>query len=299
MLILLRMSRRNHLSLKDVRFKDVMAMEKEKEIKFETITVDKHGKIIGRKTHTALQYSEVLGSGVTLEMVYIHGGTFLMGSPESEEGHNTIENPQHKVTVAPFYMGKFPITQEQWNVIMGTKPSVFEGAKYPVRAISWHDAVELCRELSKRTGRVYSLPGEAQWEYACRARTTTPFHFGETITPKLANYNGNYPYASGPIGAYRKQSVEVGSFHPNAFGLYDMHGNIWEWCADPWHETYKGAPPDGKIWESGGSPHLRVLRGGSWSNLPIVLRSACRLRLGQSVRPGNWGVRLVCPTRGY
>lgn len=222
-----------------------------------------------------------------------------MGSPKIEKGHNTLESPQHKVTVEPFYMGKVPLTQEQWNAIMGTGPSVFEGEKYPVRAISWRDAVELCHEISKRTGRVYTLPSEAQWEYACRARTTTPFHFGETITPRLANYNGNYSYASGPKGIYRRQTTVVGSFPPNAFGLYDMHGNIWEWCADPWHETYEGAPSDGRIWETGENTHLRILRGGSWSNLPIVLRSACRLRLGQSIKPGNWGVRLVSPVRGY
>jgi formylglycine-generating enzyme required for sulfatase activity len=273
-------------------------MKREEEFEFKTIKIDKQGKIIERNTHTTYQYIEYLGGGITLEMVYIPGGTFLMGSPETENGHNIAESPQHKVTVAPFYIGKFPLTQEQWEAVMGAKPSMFEGAKRPVKAISWRDAVELCEQISQQTGCIYRLPSEAEWEYACRARTTTPFHFGETMTSKLANYNGNYTYAFGPKGAYRRQTTDVGSFPPNAFGLHDMHGNVWEWCADPWHETYEGAPPDGRTWKTGGDASLRLLRGGSWSNLPIVLRCACRFRLPQSFRPGNWGVRLVTAVSG-
>jgi len=228
-------------------------------------------------------------------MVLIPGGMFLMGSPEMEEGHNNLESPQHEVMVAPFYMGKFTVTQEQWEAIMESKPSMYEGATHPVKAVSWSDAAKLCAQLSKQTGRIYRLPSEAEWEYACRAGTTTPFHFGETITSEIANYNGNYTYAFGPKGIYRKQTTDVGSFPPNDFGLYDMHGNVWEWCADPWHENYEGAPADGRMWKTGEETPLRVLRGGSVSNLPIVLRCACRLRLLRGFRPGNWGIRVVSP----
>jgi eukaryotic-like serine/threonine-protein kinase len=279
---------------------DLVAMKKEENVvqeeifEFETETVDVQGHVIERQTHTASQYVEDLRSDITLEMVAIPGGTFLMGSPDAEVGHNRLEQPQHQVTVAPFYMSKYPVTQAQWEAVMEALPTVYEGPQYPVRAVSWRDAGEFCEQLSRRIKkRRYRLPSEAQWEYACRAGTTTPFYFGATLTPELANYNGNYPYAAEPTGVYRKQTTAVGRFPPNAFGLYDMHGNVWEWCADPWHGNYIGAPTDGSAWQTGGDANLRILRGGAWSNLPLVLRSACRLRLWQGLRPGNWGIRLV------
>jgi formylglycine-generating enzyme required for sulfatase activity len=142
-------------------------------------------------------------------------------------------------------MKKFEVTQEQYQQIMGSNPSNFKGAKRPVEKVSWNDAVEFCKKLSQKTRHKYRLPSEAEWEYACRAGTTTPFHFGETITTELTNYDGDYTYASGLKGKYRKQTTEVGTFPPNAFGLYDMHGNVWEWCQDTWHDSYKGAPTDG------------------------------------------------------
>jgi formylglycine-generating enzyme required for sulfatase activity len=164
-----------------------------------------------------------------------------------------------------------------------------------VERVTWHDAIEFCARLSKQTGREYRLPSEAEWEYACRAGTTTPFHFGETITTDLANYDGTRTYGSGPNGQYRKQTTEVGSFKvANAFGLYDMHGNVWEWCLDHWHENYNGAPADGSAWVTGGNASRRVLRGGSWNNGPGNCRSAHRSRFEPGNRDSNLGFRVVC-----
>ncbi len=156
-------------------------------------------------------------------MVSIPGGSFKMGSPANE-------TPQHDVTVPAFFMGKFEVTQEQYQQVMGKNPSHCEGYKRPIEMVSCNDAVEFCKKLSQKTGRTYRLPSEAEWEYACRAGTTTPFHFGETITDELANYHASKTHASEPKGEYRKQTTPVGEFPPNAFGLYDMHGNVWEWC---------------------------------------------------------------------
>ncbi len=158
---------------------------------------------------------------------------------------------------------------------MGNNPSSFKGAKRPVETVSWQDAIEFCGKLSQKTGKNYRLPSEAEWEYACRAGTTTPFHFGETITPDLVNYNGNHPYASAPKGIYRQETTPVGSFPPNAFGLYDMHGNVWECCQDVGHDNYNGAPTDGSSWETGRSDN-RVQRGGSWNSRAVLCRSAIR-----------------------
>ncbi|GET35887.1 formylglycine-generating enzyme family protein [Microseira wollei] len=194
---------------------------------FEVVTVDAFGQINSRRRHSARYFTEDLGNGVGIEMVAIPGGTFLMGSPETEEGRLKNESPQHQVTVKPFFMGKYPITQEQWQAVMGNNP-YFKGGKIPVEKVYWQDAIKFCAKLSQKTGKNYRLPSEAEWEYACRAGTTTPFHFGETITPDLVNYNGNFPHASAPKGLYRQETTPVGSFPPNAFGLYDMHGNVCE-----------------------------------------------------------------------
>ena len=177
-----------------------------------------------------------------------------MGSPENELQRQTDESPQHSVIIQPFFMGKHQITQEQYEQVMGKNPSWFKGAKKPVQRVNWNDAVEFCDKLSKISGGNYRLPSEAEWEYACRAGTTTPFHFGETITTDLANYRGtdykelkwSGSYGEGPKGIYREKITEVGSFGAaNNFGLYDMHGNVWEWCQDVWHDSYKSAPIDG------------------------------------------------------
>ena len=177
---------------------------------------------------------------------------------------------------------------------MGKNPSGFSGAKRPVEKVSWDNAVDFCRKLSQKTGREYRLPSEAEWEYACRAGTTTPFHFGETITTELANYNGTDPYAYEPKGKYLERTTDVGIFPPNAFGLYDMHGNVWEWCQDDLHDNYIGAPKDGSVWESQGGD-TKVLRGGSWFNPPQYSRSASRGIYGKrDLDASDFGSRGCC-----
>jgi formylglycine-generating enzyme required for sulfatase activity len=237
---------------------------------FDVITVNAKGEEISRRPHSARFFTEDLGDGVVLEMVSIPGGTFQMGGTV-----DNWEQPVHQVTVKPFFMGKYPITQEQWQAVKGNNLSYFKGGKRPVENVSQQNAIKFCAKLSQKTGKNYRLPSEAEWEYACRAGTTTPFHFGETITPDLVNYKGNYPYASAPKGLYRQQTTPVGSFPPNAFGLYDMHGNVWEWCSDRWHDNYNGAPTDGSAWETGRSKE-RVQRGGSWNDYAVGCRSAVR-----------------------
>ncbi|NES69184.1 MAG: SUMF1/EgtB/PvdO family nonheme iron enzyme [Okeania sp. SIO2D1] len=243
-------------------------------------------------------FTEDLGQGVILEMVAIPGGTFIMGSPENEAGRLDSEGPQHKVILEPFYMSKYPITQNQYKAIMGQNPSEFKGRNRPIECVSWYDATDFCQRLSKKTGKNYRLPSESQWEYACRAGTTTQFYFGETITTDLVNYNGNYTYGNAPRGKYREQTTDVGNFPPNAFGLYDMHGNVWEWCADDWHENYEDAPTDGSAWlknDKKKNSTVTVLRGGSWIGIPYICRSAYRdfiyWRDGHSI---NIGFRIVC-----
>jgi formylglycine-generating enzyme required for sulfatase activity len=192
-----------------------------------------------------------------IPMVQIPAGRFLMGSPEDEPDRFDEEGPQHEVTLGAFFMAQTPITQAQWREVAGWKkverdlnpdPSRFKGDNRPVEQVNWLDAQEFCRRLSQRTGRNYTLPSEAQWEYACRAGTTTPFHFGPTISTEVANYDGNYTYGQGLKGIYRQQTTDVASFPANDWGLHDMHGNVWEWCLDEWHDSYEGAPVDGSAW---------------------------------------------------
>ncbi|MFB2834578.1 formylglycine-generating enzyme family protein [Floridanema evergladense] len=253
---------------------------------FEVVTVNAKGEIINRRNREAIFFKENINN-VTLEMVSIPGGTFLMGAPNTEKESNSNEQPQRKVTVASFFMGKYPVTQAQWQAVaslpkikipLQANPAYFKGANRPVEQVSWNEIQEFCARLSQKTGKTYRLPSEAEWEYACRARTTTPFYFGKTITPNLVNYNGNYTYDSAPRGIFRRQTTNVGSFPPNAFGLYDMHGNVWEWCTDPWHENYRGAPSDGRVWQGGDNQdnQNRLIRGGSWYSFPWACRSAFR-----------------------
>jgi len=265
---------------------------------FETVLVDRRGQIIKRDSHQASQIATVntaidLGKGVTLEMVQIPAGTFLMGAAPNEAEAQSSEYPQHQVTLKSFYLGKYPVTQAQWQAIMDNNPSSFKGEKRPVENVSWEDAKAFCDRLSQRTGQTFRLPSEAEWEYACRAGTTTPFYFGETITPDLVNYNSNNPYGDATEGKYRQETTPVGNFPPNAFGLYDMHGNAREWCEDVWHENYEGAPTDGSIWETGGDNSYRLLRGGSLFHHAVWCRAACRSKYTPNSSGNLVGLRVV------
>ena len=261
---------------------------------FEVVKVNDVGEIVNRRQESARQKVEDLGNGIKLEMVYIPGGSFLMGSLDTEAKRYDDEGPQHKVTLKPFYMSKYPVTQEQYQVIMDGNPSSFKGKNRPVERVSWYDATNFCQKLSKKIGGKYSLPSESQWEYACRAGTTTPFYFGETITSELVNYDSNYAYADGPKGEYRKEATSVGEFPPNAFGLYDMHGNVREWCADDLHKNYNGAPTDGSVWLNG-DKEKSPLRGGSGAYYPYYCRSAYRnISYRRDVHYDVIGFRLVC-----
>ncbi|MBE9065647.1 formylglycine-generating enzyme family protein [Leptolyngbya cf. ectocarpi LEGE 11479] len=248
-------------------------------------------------------FVEDLGNGVTLDMVYISEGDFLMGSPEHEAERLDSEGPQHSVHVSAFYMGKYPVTQAQWQTVAKLKkvkidlepaPSKFKGDNLPVEKVSWFEAVEFCQRLSKHTGKKYRLPSEAEWEYACRAGTTTPFYFGETISTDQVNYNGNYTYGNGEKGNFKRRTTAVDGFPANNFELYDMHGNVWEWCQDCWHENYEGAPKNSSAWVQGGDSGYRILRGGSWSYTPGLCRSAVRDNLMPGNRDFNIGFRVVC-----
>ncbi|NOT60893.1 MAG: SUMF1/EgtB/PvdO family nonheme iron enzyme [Acidobacteria bacterium] len=300
---------------------------------FDTVTLDERGKVKERRTLTANQFIEELAPDLTLEMVEIPGGTFTMGTSEADakdarkeiqryykDGGDWVkdEMPQHEVTVSPFYLGKFTITQAQWREVaswpqvereLKAEPSYCPKDKRrkesddqrPVEQISWEDAQEFCARLSAKTGRAYRLPTEAEWEYACRAGTTTPFAFGPTIAPEFVNYDSEYPYAQTPKSKPRNETVAVGTLGvANPFGLYDMHGNVWEWCQDWFSDNYydeckkQGVAVDPTGPEDGQS---RVLRGGSWINLSDVCRSACRLDDGPGYRYYGVGVRVVVSAR--
>jgi formylglycine-generating enzyme required for sulfatase activity len=281
-------------------------------------------------------YREDLGGRLALTLIEIPAGSFLMGSPPEEPERSDDEGLQHEVKLASFFISQTPITQAQWREVAGWQPlpaerwgqdlnpdpshfQIREGQAWrwqiemrlfeaeantdnrPVENVSWLDAMEFCNRLSQRTGRTYTLPSEAQWEYACRAGTTTPFHFGDMISPELANYHGNYAYADGPKGIYREQTTPVRMFPANAWGLHDMHANVWEWCLDEWHDSYEGAPTDGRAWvdaaegeKSKESAKTKLLRGGSWSGLPGSCRSAYRVRLRPDNADLSVGFRVVC-----
>ena len=251
---------------------------------------------------------EPLSKKVALELVQIPGGEFLMGSPEDEPDRTEAESPQHLVKVPGFWMGQYPVTQAEWRVVAGfpkvnqdlkPNPSHFKGNRRPVERVSWEDAVEFCDRLTQRTGRLYRLPSEAEWEYACRAGTTTPFHFGETIDTEVANYRGNSVYGRGREGEYRQTSTPVDNFNvANAFGLCNMHGNVWEWCLDHWHENYGGAPTDGSSWLSENERTNRIVRGGSWNYVPRYCRSAYRDHDTPGFRNDDIGFRVVVAPRG-
>jgi formylglycine-generating enzyme required for sulfatase activity len=252
-----------------------------------------------------------LAEGAELTMVQIPAGSFQMGSPEDEPERLASEGPQHLVSLPSFFMAQTPITQAQWAVVaswrrvgrdLKPEPAYFKGPNRPVEVVSWQEAQEFCLRLNERfsqrlgDGFSYSLPSEAQWEYACRAGSTTPFHFGATLTPDLANYNCDYTYGDGQKGRYRKKTTDVAIFPANRWGLHDMHGNVPEWCADHWHNSYNYAPDDHLPWLIPGAPedHPRLLRGGSWNLIPGFCRSAFRYDFLPDFRHGLVGFRVCC-----
>jgi formylglycine-generating enzyme required for sulfatase activity len=274
---------------------------------FETATVEvaENDIQIHRHRQQVWFFSEPLGNNIELEMVYIPSGTFTMGAPESEEESIEDERPQHQVSVPAFFLGKYPVTQAQWRAVanlpkykrnLKPNPSGFSGDNRPVEKVSWYDAVEFCQRLSQHTGRDYRLPSEAEWEYACRAGTQTPFYFGETITTDLANYDGDVVYGRGKKGKDRRETTDVGSFPANGWGLFDMHGNVWEWCADDWHDNYEGAPTDGSAWidNEDRTKTDKLLRGGCWNEYPHGCRSAGRNWWQPDLTFHDDGFRVAC-----
>jgi formylglycine-generating enzyme required for sulfatase activity len=221
--------------------------------------------------------AEKLGGGLTLQMMRIPGGTLLMGAPESEAGSHRNERPQRHVTLPPFCMSQTTVTIAQWCAVMGALPggmiavdAAFTASPaHPVVRVSFDEAEAFCQTLSRQTGRAYRLPSEAEWEYACRAGTSTPFCFGDAVTRALANFDGTATIPVGSLGA------------ANSFDLFDMHGNVFEWCQDRWHGDYRGAPVDGSAWTSDADPRTRVLRGGSWAHGARACRSAARMLSGE------------------
>ena len=258
------------------------------------------GKLLKREAECDV-YSVDLGRGCAIEMVRIPAGKFLMGSPTSEEGRNDTEGPQHVVSIREFFLGKYVVTQRQWELIaalpkvridLDTQPSYFRRANRPVEQVSWDDAQEFLSRLNRKLGLEgptgYRLPSEAEWEYAARAGTTTPFSFGQAILPSVVNYYGN-----GKPGVFRDKTIPVGALGiANPWGLYDMHGNVWEWCEDDWHPNYHGAPEDGRAWYHPPRSANRVYRGGGWYYVASACRSAYRYYDTADTRFYDLGFRL-------
>ncbi len=231
-----------------------------------------------------------VADGVDMTFAWCQPGTFLMGSPANEPERGDDET-QHRVTLTRgFWLGIHPVTQRQWQAVMGSNPSNFKGVDLPVERVSWDDCQEFVEKVGKSTGQGCRLPSEAEWEYACRAGTTTPFFWGETLSTDQANYDGTSLYDAGREGIYRETTTSVGSFAANAWGLCDMHGNVWEWCAD-WYGLYeKEDIKDPQFVDDG---NARVLRGGSWDSFSRSCRAAFRIRSAPGHRNGHFGCRVV------
>jgi formylglycine-generating enzyme required for sulfatase activity len=256
---------------------------------------------LSRSNATARGYIEpqlqVAGS-LPLHLVLLPAGTFWMGSPAEELERYDREGPQRQVTVSQFFIGRYPVTQVQWKGVvelpsveqaLNPDPSDFRGDNHPVENVSWHDATEFCARLARHTNRPYRLPTEIEWEYACRAYTTTPFYFGQTITDEVANYRAIETYAHGPMGEYRGRTTPVDHFGiANAFGLSDMHGNVWEWCQDTWVNRWSQEPK-----RSLDTPE-KTVRGGSWYSGPSKCRSACRFHFRADIKHNDLGFRIAC-----
>jgi formylglycine-generating enzyme required for sulfatase activity len=263
--------------------------------------------ILQKERKQARYFTERLAEDVGLDMILVPGGQFMMGSPEDEPEREENEGPQHLVSVPAFFMGRYPVTQAQWRVVaefpqvnqeLEPDPAQFKGGNRPVEQVSWYDAVEFCNRLARHTSRPYRLPSEAEWEYACRAGTTTPFYFGDTLTTEVTNYDGNYTYGDVSKGEYRQETTPVDDFGiANAFGLCDMHGNVDEWCQDHYHGNYQGAPTEGSAWEDEDADEnvARILRGGSWDDDPRGCRSAYRFNgIPRVSYYFGIGFRIVC-----
>jgi len=260
----------------------------------ESEILDEDGDTVETLKHDVIVYSEIFGEAADLEMVKLPSGRFMMGAPKNEEGSSKDERPRHKVRIREFWISRTPVTQAQYKAVIGKNPSAYSRkGNRPVTNVSWHDAQSFCKTLSQKTGRIYRLPSEAEWEYACRAGTTSPFCFGPTITSRLANYDGSEVYGNGPEGNYRDKLTNVEKFLPNIFGLYDMHGNVKEWCEDTWHDNYKGAPSDGSPWLTGDISEGKVCRGGSHEDDPEDCRCASRKCYELEHTSYNTGFRVV------
>lgn len=274
---------------------------------FETYSVSATGKALKKEKRRAKQYFEGAGGASTIQLVEIPAGTFRFGSPDDEPEREPSEGPAAEVSIGPFFLSRSPITQAQYKAVasglprvridLEPDPSSFKGDERPVECVSWEEAVEFCERLSMHSGRGYRLPSEQEWEYACRAGTETPFFFGPTLTVELANVDGAIAYEKGSEGDGRGETTPVGSVGcANRFGLFDVHGNVWEWTADQWHETLAGAPTDGSVWVEGGDPTVRVVRGGGWSSIPADARSAKRFGFLQKGRQNDVGFRVAVVT---
>jgi formylglycine-generating enzyme required for sulfatase activity len=242
-------------------------------IAFAALASDLAGFVPDRKAIGESELPLPFTNGIGMKFVWIPPGNFVMGSPIGEKERENTE-AQHKVTLTKgFYMGVHLVTQDQWQAVMGNNPSEFKGEKNPVDTVSWDDCQAFIKKLKEKDQRPYRLPTEAEWEYACRAGTTTPFHFGQTISTDQANYNGEIIDGTGMKGVSRKRTLSVGSFPANTWGLHDMHGNLFQWCQD-WHGDY----PRGDVVDPQGTDGKkgRVIRGGSWLHGPKYCRSAFR-----------------------
>jgi formylglycine-generating enzyme len=248
---------------------------------------------ITSKTESNRSAASEISNSLGMKFIYISPGTFMMGSPPSEPGRDDDET-QHRVTLTKgYYLQTTEVTQGQWKAVMGSNPSHFKncGDNCPVESVSWNDVQEFIRKLNQREGaNLYRLPTEAEWEYAARAGSTTSFAFGRCLSTDQANYDGNYPLSGCPKGQYREATLPVGSFSPNAWGLYDMHGNVWEWCQDGFGDYPSSAVTDPAGSASGDN---RLLRGGGWNCAAGLCRSAARFFHDSYAVDYNYGFRLA------
>ena len=283
-----------------------------KQLEFQTIEVNQKAEIIKRPDRTAQYFEEEIAEDLSIKMIIIPGGSFMMGAPEGELDSYSDEKPQHLATVPSFAIGQFVVTQAQWKAIanlpkvkqkLNSSPSYYSGDDLSVERVDWFEAVEVCDRLTKLTRKSYRLPSEVEWEYACRAGTASPYNFGPTISTDIANYRGtddvradrtiSGSYGEGPKGNFRGRTIPAQTFSANNFGLFDTHGNAWEWCADDWHDNYKGAPIDGSVWNPSNDSGSKVTRGGSYGSAPQFCRSAFRTAFASDDRRSDLSFRVL------